>query len=83
VSLGIDITSDMTVSLFVLSYSLLVIRLCFLFYLFIYLFFFFILCAAMMSLARGRTIYDPSEGSVENILTTTATAYIDYFDIPT
>jgi hypothetical protein len=29
----------------------------------------------MMSLARGRTIYDPSEGSGENILTTTATAY--------
>jgi len=35
----------------------------------------------MMSLARGRTIYDSSEGSVENILTTTATAYIDYFDV--
>lgn len=32
----------------------------------------------MMSLARGQTIYDPSEGSAENILTTTtsATAYI-------
>lgn len=31
----------------------------------------------MMSLARGPKIYDPSEGSEENILTATTTAAVD------